>query len=96
MKTLQDIKLTLSNNRQHLFAEYPIKSLAIFGSYARKEQDNESDLDLIVEFNGKIGIRFIDLANEIENLIGFKVDLVSRKGIKDKYYKSILSDLIYV
>ena len=96
MKTLQEIKLTLSNNKQHLFAEYSIKSMAIFGSFARKEQDDKSDLDLMVEFNGKIGIRFIDLADEIENLIGFKVDLVSRKGIKDKYYQSILSELIYV
>ena len=96
MKTLQEIKLTLSKNKPYLFAEYPIESIAIFGSYARKEQNEESDLDLMVEFKGKIGIRFIDLANEIENLIGFKVDLVSRKGIKDKYYQSISSDLIYV
>lgn len=96
MKSLQEIKFTLSKHKQHLFAEYPIKSMAIFGSYARKEQKDESDLDLMVEFNGKIGIRFIDLAEEIESLIGFKVDLISRKGIKDKYYQAILSDLIYV
>ena len=96
MNSLQEIKLTLSKNKQKLFAEYPIKSMAIFGSYARKEQKDESDLDLMVEFNGKIGIRFIDLAEEIENLTGLKVDLVSRKGIKDKYYQSIQSDLIYV
>ena len=44
----------------------------------------------------KIGICFIDLADEIENLIGFKVELISRKGIKEKYYQSILPDLIYV
>ena len=96
MKSLQEIKSTLNNNKEYLFTEYPIKSLAIFGSYARNDQDNNSDLDLLVEFNEKIGIRFIDLANEIEKIIGFKVDLVSKKGIKDKYYQSILSDLIYV
>ncbi|MCH7613917.1 MAG: nucleotidyltransferase family protein [Candidatus Marinimicrobia bacterium] len=96
MKSLQEIKSTLKQNKNHLFSEYPIKSIAIFGSYARKQQNNESDLDLIVEFNGKIGIRFIDLADEIENIVGFKVDLISRKGIRDKYYQSILSDIIYV
>jgi predicted nucleotidyltransferase len=96
MKTLRDIELILGKHKQHLFSEYPIKSLAIFGSYARKEQKEESDLDLLVEFNDKIGLRFIDLANELEKLIGFKVDLVSRKGIKDKYYKKIQSDLTYV
>ena len=96
MKSLQEIKSTLHQNKNYLFSEYPIKSIAIFGSYARKQQNDKSDLDLLVEFNEKIGIRFIDLADEIENLIGFKVDLVSKKGIKDKYYQSILSELIYV
>lgn len=96
MKTLQEVKFTLAENKPHLFAEYPIKTMAIYGSYARKDQNDESDLDLMVEFNGKIGIRFVDLANEIEHLLGFKVDLVSRKGIKDKYYESIRSELIYV
>ena len=70
--------------------------MAIFGSYSKNEQSEDSDLDLMVEFNEKIGIRFIDLADEIESYIGFKVDLVSRKGIKDRYFQSIKSDLIYV
>jgi predicted nucleotidyltransferase len=96
MKTLSEIELTLSKHKQHLFSEYPIKSLAIFGSYARREQKEESDLDLLVEFNDKVGLRFIDLAEELEMLIGFKVDLVSRKGIKDKYYQKIQADLTYV
>jgi uncharacterized protein len=96
MKTLQEIETTLRRHKPQLLAKYPIKSIAIFGSYARNEQMDGSDLDVMVEFNGKIGIRFIDLAEEIENLIGFKVDLVSRNGIKDKYYQTIKSDLIYV
>ena len=96
MKTLQEIIITLGKHKQQLFSEYPIKSLAIFGSYARREQKQESDLDILVEFNDKIGLRFIDLAEELEKLIGFKVDLVSRKGIKDKYYQRIQSDLTYV
>ena len=70
--------------------------MAIFGSYARNEQVAKSDVDIMVEFNDKIGIRFIDLAEEIEDLIGAKVDLVSKNGIKERYYKTIESDLIYV
>jgi uncharacterized protein len=96
MGTLQEIKNTLSSHKNRLFNEYPIKSLAIFGSYSRKEQNDFSDLDILVEFSGKIGIRFIDLAEEIEKIVGFKVDLVSKKGIKEKYLKSINPDLIYV
>ena len=48
------------------------------------------------EFDGKIGIKFIDLANELEKALGLKVDLVSKKGIKEQYLNTILSDLIYV
>ena len=96
MRSLQSIESTLYSHKDRLFAKYPIKSMAIFGPYAREEQIEESDLDLMVELNGQIGIRFIDLAEEIEQLIGFKVDLVARKGIKDKYFQSIQSDLLYV
>lgn len=96
MRTLQEIKNTLGNHKGRLFQDYPIKSMAIFGSYSRKEQNDSSDLDILVEFSDKIGVRFIDLADELENIIGLKVDLVSKNGIKEKYLKSIDSDLIYV
>jgi predicted nucleotidyltransferase len=96
MKTLQEIKNTLSNNKNRLFLDYPLKSIAIFGSYSRREQNDSSDLDILVEFSDKIGVRFIDLAEDLENIVGFKVDLVSKKGVKEKYLKSIDSDLIYV
>lgn len=96
MRTLQEIKNTLSNHKQRLFHDYPIKSMAIFGSYSRKDQNDSSDLDILVEFSDKIGIRFVDLADDLENIVGFKVDLVSKRGVKEKYLKSIDSELVYV
>ncbi|WP_343486678.1 nucleotidyltransferase family protein [Allomuricauda sp. d1] len=96
MKSLNEIKSTLEGNRSNLFRSYHIKLLAIFGSFARNEEDEDSDLDILVEFNDRIGVRFIDLANELEKLFGLKVDLVSKKGIKKRYLKSIEQDLIYV
>ncbi len=70
--------------------------MAIFGSYSREENTEDSDLDILVEFNDKIGIHFVDLADEIEEIVGLKIDLVSRNGIKDRYLKAIDPDLIYV
>jgi hypothetical protein len=96
VKTLQEIKNTLTSHKGRLFHDYPLESMAIFGSYSRKEQNEDSDLDILVEFSDKIGIRFIDLAEDLENIVGCKVDLVSKKGIKAKYLKSINPDLIYV
>jgi len=96
MKTLEEIKNNLGKHKSKFFRDYPIKSMAIFGSYSRREQNNSSDLDILVEFSDKIGIRFIDLADDLENIVGFKVDLESKKGVKEKYLKIINSDLIYV
>jgi len=96
MRTLQDIRGILSSHKSELFNDYPIKSMAIFGSYTRSEQNDSSDLDILVEFSDKIGIGFVDLAEELERIVGIKVDLVSKKAVKEKYLKMINSELIYV
>jgi uncharacterized protein len=96
MERIQEIKTILELHKPELYRKYPIKSMAIFGSFARNEQQKESDLDVMVEFNGNIGIRFVDLAEEIESITGLKVDLVSRNGIKDRYFQAIKSELVYV
>ncbi|WP_209401273.1 nucleotidyltransferase family protein [Pseudozobellia sp. WGM2] len=96
MKSLNEIRSTLQKNKSRLFLSYPIKSMAIFGSFARNEAEEASDLDILVEFSDRVGVGFIDLANELETIVELKVDLVSRKGIKERYLRSIEEDLIYV
>ena len=82
--------------KKSLFQKYPIKELAIFGSYAREEQNPKSDLDILVEFHSSIGSEFIELGDELEEMLGIKVDLVSKKGIKPRYLEQIKDELIYV
>lgn len=96
MDSTQEIEKKLSEIKDRLKLRYPISSLALFGSYARNEQTETSDIDILVEFNGKIGSKFIDLANEIEQYLGHKVDLVSKNGVKERYLKVIQPDLKYV
>lgn len=96
MKSLQEIRTTLSINKDRLFNKYGLKLLAIFGSYARNQQSNTSDVDILVEFDKPIGVEFIDLALELETLLNEKVDLVSKNGIKPKYFQSISQELNYV
>ena len=86
----------MSGIKPYLFGKYPLKSLAIFGSYARGEFDDASDLDLLVKVDATIGSRFVDLADEIEETVGTRVDLVSRDGVKPKYLEAIKPDLVYV
>ena len=70
--------------------------MAIFGSYVKEQQNENSDIDILVDFNKPIGIEFIDLANELEVILQNKVDLVSKNGIKPQYLKYIEPDLTYV
>ena len=96
MLNLKVIKHTIIANKQRLQNKYGLSRIGIFGSYARNQQTEESDLDLLVEFNRPIGIAFIDLADELEQILNVRVDLVSKKGLKDRYLKSIEKELEYV
>lgn len=96
MKSLQEIRNTLSTNKKSLFDKYGLRFLAIFGSYARNQQNDKSDVDILVEFEKPVGIEFIDLAQDLENILNEKVDLVSKSGLKPKYFKSISNELSYV
>jgi predicted nucleotidyltransferase len=96
MYTITDIKDTLTRHKHVLLKKYPIKNIAIFGSYSRNEQNKKSDIDILVEFNGPIGIEFIDLAEELEEILHSRVDLISKNGIKKTYYNYLKKDLIYV
>ncbi len=96
MDTISQIKSKISPAKNRFVEKYHLKNIAIFGSYARDEQNESSDIDILVEFSEPVGEEFIDLANELEFMLKIKVDLVSKNGIKDKYYKVIKNDLSYV
>jgi uncharacterized protein len=96
MKSKGEIIEILQKHKVLLLQKYPIATIAIFGSYSRNSQTENSDIDILVEFDGRIGVAFIDLANEIEKFLGVKTDLVSRRAIKQKYFEAIQSDLTYV
>lgn len=96
MATLQSIRKILQLHKSRLISTYGLKNIAIFGSYSRDQQNDASDLDILVEFNRPVGVEFIDLAEELEGLLNIKVDLVSRNGVRPEYLKQIESDLNYV
>lgn len=75
---------------------YPISELALFGSVARDEHSDISDIDILVDFNGKVGLGFFKLANELEDEFQTRVDIISRKGIKPHYLPYIESSLIQI
>ena len=74
---------------------YGVRELSVFGSAARGEIRPDSDLDILVEFNAdaRIGlVKFSSFSEELEALLGRKVDLVTKRGLKPWLRNSILSE----
>ena len=76
---------------------YHIKKIGLFGSVARGDAREESDIDILVEFEIPIGFfDFIRLETFLSKILGKKVDLVSSRAIKPSIRDDVLKDLIYV
>jgi uncharacterized protein len=94
MPTLEEILATLREQRSLLSQRYPIHRLALFGSWARGEAREDSDVDVLVEVDPSIGLRFVDLGDDLERALGRRVDLVSRRAIKPSLWERIEPELI--
>jgi uncharacterized protein len=96
IQTREEILAALRLRKAHLQREFPLHRLALFGSWARGEQTPTSDIDILVEVDPSIGLRFVTLADQLEALLGHHVDLVSRRAIRPQMWKTIEADLIDV
>ena len=89
---------TLRRAKPYLQQRYKIRELSIFGSYARNEQIEGSDVDILIDLTEPIGWDIVDLKDELERLLGLPVDLVLKGGItrRPKLLRSIREDAIQV
>ena len=90
------ITKTLKDNKLDLLTRYHLTSIGIFGSFTREDFQEDSDIDILIDYDKPMGIEFVDLADELEKILKRKIDLVSKNGVKPKYYQEIQKDLIYV
>ncbi|MEW5977425.1 MAG: nucleotidyltransferase family protein [Acidobacteriota bacterium] len=96
MKSLDDIIKLLTEAKPDLARRFSVQRLAVFGSYARGDQREDSDIDILVEVDPSLGLRFVDLAEEIEAMLGVPTEVVSRRAIKPRNWEVIEKDLIDV
>jgi uncharacterized protein len=96
MKTRDDILSTLAQSKPELASRFKVRQLALFGSYARGDQQADSDVDILVDVDPHIGLGFVTLAETIERLLGVHVDLISRRAITPSNWTLIEPELIYV
>jgi predicted nucleotidyltransferase len=94
MKSTEEIIERLRQARPQLARDFGVKRIAVFGSYARGEQRADSDVDVLVEVDPSIGLRFVDLADRIEALLGVRTDVVSRRAISPRHWAVIEKELV--
>lgn len=84
----------LSENRERL-REFSVKSLAIFGSVARDEANDASDIDILVDFDKPVGLfNFLNLQRYLGEILGCRVDLATRAALRKEFRDEILREAI--
>lgn len=80
------------------FKTKPVTKVFLFGSYARGEANNKSDIDILVEldYSSKIGTQFFRMTDDLQELFGKKVDLLSSEAVTEKIKDQIWKERVLV
>jgi predicted nucleotidyltransferase len=98
VKSLDEIREILNAHRAVLQERYGVRSIAVFGSYARGEATETSDIDLVVQLERPLGLKFFELWDYLEQALGTRVDLLTPNALKQRprLQQEAEQDLIYV
>ena len=96
LRTLDELTPILRQHMPELVDRYKVRSLSVFGSYARREPREGSDLDLLVELDDPYMslLKFVKLENYLSDLLGVKVDLVEKDGLKPAISRRIFEEVM--
>jgi len=96
-RSVDEIRRDLRAHLPELRDRYGITYLGIFGSYVRGEQKKTSDVDILVEFDrpGTL-LGFIHLQNDLIDLLGVRVDLVEKSGLRPAIRPYVLAEVVPV
>lgn len=94
--TQKKILECLSKAKRDLGVRYKIRYVALFGSYARGDQRPDSDIDVLIDVDPSVGLAFSDLAEELEQRLGGRVEVVSRRAIHPRHWQVIAPEVIDV
>jgi predicted nucleotidyltransferase len=97
MKDLHFIIEIIRKNADVLRNRFKVKSLAVFGSYARNEQAEGSDIDMLVEYSEPVSLFFlVDTELFLGDILGAKVDLVMKRSIRPEIRQSVLQEAVSI
>ena len=94
---IDEIKNSISEKKELLISKYNIDDIGIFGSYARGEERNNSDVDILVNFSEPIGLlKLINMENYLSELLGAKADVVIKSDLRDELRDQIIKETLFV
>lgn len=96
MLTRKDIISRLREIKPVLKEEYSVKSIGLFGSFSEGTNVDDSDIDLLVEFEKPVGWKYFSLEIYLEKIFGRKIDLVTRNGLRSQIRDQILNQVKYI
>lgn len=97
VNAIEEIKELLANRKDELAKRYGVEEIGIFGSYVHGGQGKSSDVDILVEFRKPIGFfKFLELEGYLGEILGNKVDLVTKEALKPHIGKHIMEEVSYM
>ena len=96
MKTHTEVLDILRSLKDELREQYHVQSIALFGSYAREEQTEDSDIDVLVAFDSGADLfDFVGLSQYLEEKLGRGVDVVPATSLRPEIHTQVSRDLLY-
>ena len=94
---VEKIKKIIAEEKAEIRRQYKAEVKAIFGSYARGDFHADSDLDLLVDVDaGATLLDLVGLQHFLEDRLGCKVDVVTRRSLREEIRASVFSEAIYL
>lgn len=98
-KTFNEIKEKIAEKKNFLFETYGVEEIGVFGSFARGDNNTDSDIDIAIELNHKVPVGLFGysrMQRYLESILGKKVDLVIKSGIKPLIRDKILKQMVII
>jgi uncharacterized protein len=97
MRTLAEISNILRQHITEFQEKYKVKEIGIFGSYVKGQQNESSDVDILVEFDDTPDLlTFLEFEGYVEKILGEKTDMVRKKALRLELRDDILRDVVYL
>jgi len=93
MESRNEIIKKIKEQYPYLSRQYGIRRIGIFGSVAMGTAGQDSDVDIVVEFERPIGLKFMEFVDYMEKLFGKKVDVLTKDGIKNIRVKNVSTEI---